>query len=70
VKRENGVGNRGGRHGNRGKELLRCFPEAGKQMGELSDEAVLDALRRCRKKAAKARSSGTKDGKKKVLPRG
>ena len=70
MKRENGVGNEGRGHGNRGKELLGCFAEAGKQMGELSDEAVLDAVRRCREKAAKARPSGTKDGRKIALPWG
>ena len=70
VKRENGVGNKGWKPGNRGKELLGCFAEAGKQMGELSDEAVLDAVRRSREKVAKARPSGRKDGKKKAVPRG
>ena len=70
VKRENGGSNEGRRHGNRGKKLLGCLAEAGKQMGELSDEAVLDAIRRSREKATKARPSGRKDGTKKVLPRG
>lgn len=70
VKREGGVGKRGRRHENRGKELLDCLTEAGKQMGDLSDEAVLDAVRRCREKVGNARASGGKDGKKKGHRRG
>jgi hypothetical protein len=57
------------RFGDRAKELLACFTEAGRQMGKLSDEAVLDVVRCCREKKTKVRQSGTKDGKKEVLPR-
>jgi len=57
------------RYGDRAKELLACFTEAGSQMGKLSDEAVLDVVRCCREKKTKVRQSGTKDGKKEVVPR-
>jgi hypothetical protein len=56
------------RYGNRAKELLACFAEAGKQAGKLSDEAVLDVVRCCREKKTKASQSGTKDGKGEVFP--
>lgn len=56
------------RYGGRTKELLACFAEAGKQVGKLSDEAILEVLRCCREKKTKARQSGTKDGKGEVLP--
>jgi hypothetical protein len=57
------------RYGNRAKELLACFAEAGKQVGKLSDEAVLDVVRCCREKKTKAPQSGTKDGKGEVFTR-
>jgi hypothetical protein len=60
---------RSGDAANQAKELLACFAEAGKQVGKLSDEAVLDVVRCCREKKTKARKSGTKDGKREVLPR-
>jgi len=45
------------RHANKAKDLLASFAEAGKQVGRLSDEAVLDVVRCCREKKTKARQS-------------
>jgi len=55
AKRRNGAVSHKQRRGNRAKETLGCFAEAGKRMGELSDEAVLNIVRRCREKMTKAR---------------
>jgi hypothetical protein len=67
AKRRNGAFSEKRRRGNRAKEILGCFAEAGKQMGELSDEAVLNIVRRCREKMTKARQSCTKDSKEKFV---
>jgi hypothetical protein len=45
------------KHANETRDLLATFAEAGKQVGDPSDEAVLDVVRRCREKQTKARLS-------------
>jgi hypothetical protein len=56
------------RYGNRAKELLACFAEAGKQVGKLSDEAVRDVVRCCREKKLRRPSPEQRTAKEKFFP--